>query len=736
MGRRSFLKLRMIELSGFAILSKIMLQRKQFSVEIAGKTLTIEVSALAEQANAAVIAKYGETVVLATAVMARKDSDIDYLPLKVDYEEKFYAAGKILGSRYVRREGRSSEEAILAGRLVDRTIRPLFNDKMRREIQVVVTVLQIDEQNDPEFVGLLGVSTALFISDIPWNGPVAGVRVAQKTDDKQFIVNPDNSTVAEPNLPIFDAFVSGSRDRINMIELGGLDAQEKDVVVGFKLAQTEINKLIAFQEQIQKEIGKPKAEVALAEPDEDIKTEIRAFLADKLEAAIYKPTKVEHTTAVGALNHELNLHIKEKFGATKEKINWKAVEFLYDEMVNDLVHKNILEKEQRPDGRKLDEVRTLDAEVGLFSRTHGSALFVRGNTQALAITTLAAPGAEQMIETMETTGKRRFMLHYNFPPFSVGEVGSFRGPGRREIGHGNLARKSLERLIPSKEEFPYTIRVVSEIMSSNGSSSQATVCASALSLMDAGVPLKKPAAGIAMGLMMGTTPDGHSDVNNYKVLTDIQGPEDHHGDMDLKVAGTNDGVTGMQMDVKMDGLTIELLEKAFEQAKQARLHILKTIIATLPKHRDAISPFVPKIRQFKIDPAKIGTVIGPGGKMINGLIAKYELAGIDIEEDGGVYVSGVDLAKVEAAVAEIMGMTKEWKVGEIVEGPIVKILEFGAIVDLGGGADGMIHVSELKQGFVKQVEDVVHLGDHVKAKIIKAENGKIGLSLKQMEQPA
>jgi polyribonucleotide nucleotidyltransferase len=713
-----------------------MLQKKQFSVEIAGKTLTIEVSALAEQANAAVIAKYGETVVLATAVMARKDSDIDYLPLKVDYEEKFYAAGKILGSRYVRREGRSSEEAILAGRLVDRTIRPLFNDKMRREIQVVVTVLQIDEQNDPEFVGLLGVSTALFISDIPWNGPVAGVRVAQKTADKQFVVNPDNSVVAEPNLPIFDAFVSGSRDRINMIELGGLDAQENDVVAGFKLAQTEINKLIAFQEQIQKEIGKPKAEVALAEPDEDIKTEIRAFLADKLEAAIYKPTKAEHTTAVGALNHELNLHIKEKFGATKEKINWKAVEFLYDEMVNDLVHKNILEKEQRPDGRKLDEVRALDAEVGLFSRTHGSALFVRGNTQALAITTLAAPGAEQMIETMETTGKRRFMLHYNFPPFSVGEVGSFRGPGRREIGHGNLARKSLERLIPSKEEFPYTIRVVSEIMSSNGSSSQATVCASALSLMDAGVPIKKPAAGIAMGLMMGTTPDGHSDVNNYKVLTDIQGPEDHHGDMDLKVAGTNDGVTGMQMDVKVDGLTIELLEKAFAQAREARLHILKTIIATLPKHRDAISPFVPKIRQFKIDPAKIGTVIGPGGKMINGLIAKYELAGIDIEEDGGVYVSGVDLAKVEAAVAEIMGMTKEWKVGEIVEGPIVKILEFGAIVDLGGGADGMIHVSELKQGFVKQVEDVVHLGDHVRAKIIKAENGKIGLSLKQMEQPA
>jgi polyribonucleotide nucleotidyltransferase len=713
-----------------------MLQKKQFSVEIAGKTLTIEVSALAEQANAAVIAKYGETVVLATAVMGRKDMEIDYLPLKVDYEEKFYAAGKILGSRYVRREGRSSEEAILAGRLVDRTIRPLFNDKMRREIQVVVTVLQIDEQNDPEFVGLLGVSTALFISDIPWGGPVAGVRIAQKTDDKQFVINPDNSALVEPNLPIFDAFVSGSKDRINMIELGGLDAQEKDVVAGFKLAQTEINKLIAFQEQIQKEIGKPKSEVAVAEPDADIRAEVQAFLADKLEDAIYKPTKVEHTTAVGALNHALNEHLKEKFGAVKEKINWKGVEALFEEMVNDVVHKNVLEKDRRPDGRKLDEVRALDAEVGLFSRTHGSALFVRGNTQALAVTTLAAPGAEQMIETMETTGKRRFMLHYNFPPFSVGEVGSFRGPGRREIGHGNLARKSLERLIPSKEEFPYTIRVVSEIMSSNGSSSQATICASSLSLMDAGVPLKKPAAGIAMGLMMAFNADGTADVNNYKVLTDIQGPEDHHGDMDLKIAGTDDGVTGMQMDVKVDGLTIELLEKAFAQARDARIHILKTIKATLPAPRAEISQFVPKIRQFKIDSSKIGTVIGPGGKMINGLIAKYELAGIDIEEDGGVFVSGTDLAKVEAAVAEILGMTKEYKVGEIVEGPIVKILEFGAIVDLGGGNDGMIHVSELKQGFVKNVEDVVHLGDHVRAKIIKAENGKIGLSLKQMEQPA
>jgi polyribonucleotide nucleotidyltransferase len=712
-----------------------MRDKKEFSIDIAGKTLTIEVSSLAEQANAAVLAKYGETVVLATAVMGRKDVDLDYLPLKVDYEEKFYAAGKIIGSRFVRREGKASEEAVLAGRLVDRTIRPLFSSNMRRDIQAVVTVLQIDEQNDPEFVGLLGVSAALFISDIPWGGPVAGVRIVQfpgvDGGAPKFVINPDNSAV-EATPPIFDAFVSGSKDRINMIELGGLDAQEKDVVEGFKLAQAEINKLIAFQEKIQKEIGKTKAEVAVVEPDAEIKAAVEEFLAGKLEDAIYKPTKVEHTTAVGALNHELNLHIKEKFAESKEKINWKAVEALYEEMVNDVVHKNVLEKERRPDGRKLDEVRALSAEVALFSRTHGSALFVRGNTQALAVTTLAAPGAEQMIETMETTGKRRFMLHYNFPPFSVGETGNFRGPGRREIGHGNLARKSLERLIPSKEEFPYTIRVVSEIMSSNGSSSQATICAAALSLMDAGVPLKKPAAGIAMGLMMAFNADGTADVNNYKVLTDIQGPEDHHGDMDLKVAGTEDGMTGMQMDVKVDGLTIEILEKAFAQARDARIHILKTITATLPKHRDAISPFVPKIRQFKIDPSKIGTVIGPGGKMINGLIEKYALAGIDIEEDGGVYVSGVDLEKVEACVAEIMGMTKEYKVGEIVEGPIVKILEFGAIVDLGGGNDGMIHVSELREGFVKKVEDVVKVGDFVRAKVIKAENGKIGLSIKQL----
>ncbi len=709
-----------------------MRNKKEFSVDIAGKKLTIEVSELAEQANAAVLAKYGETVVLATAVMGRKDVDMDYMPLKVDYEERFYAAGKIIGSRYVRREGRASEEAVLAGRLVDRTIRPLFNDRMRRDIQVVVTVLQIDDENDPEFVGLLGASTALLISDIPWNGPVAGVRIAQWADG--YKINPDSSYVVA-NPPIFDAFVSGSKDRINMIELGGLDAQERDVVAGFKMAQESINQLIDFQEKIKKEIGKEKTNVTLAEPDPELKAAVEAFIAGKLEAAVYHPSKMEQQSEIGKLKTALNLHIKETFEDQGKKVNWKAADFLFEDAINDLVHKNVLEKDRRPDGRKLDELRSLDAEVGLFSRTHGSALFRRGNTQALAVTTLAAPGAEQLIETMETNGKRRFMLHYNFPPFSVGEVGNFRGPGRREIGHGNLARKSLERLIPTKEEFPYTIRVVSEIMSSNGSSSQATICAAALSMMDAGVPLKKPAAGVAMGLMMArSTSSGQADVNNYKVLTDIQGPEDHHGDMDLKVAGTVDGVTGMQMDVKVDGLTIEILEKAFEQTRKARLEILKVLTATLPEHRKELSPFVPAIKQLKIPVDKIGLLIGPGGKTINGLIERYALAGIDVEEDGGVFVSGTDHAKVEAAAAEIEGLTREFKVGDIVEGNVVKILEFGAIVDLGGGKDGMIHVSELKSGFVKNVEDVVKMGDFVRAKVISAEGDKLRLSIKQLAE--
>ncbi|MDO8537123.1 MAG: polyribonucleotide nucleotidyltransferase [bacterium] len=725
--------------------------RKQFTTEIGGKTLTIETSSLAGQTNASVIARYGDTVALTTVVMSKSESNSDYLPLKVDYEEKFYAAGKIIGSRFIRRESRPSEDAILAGRLVDRTIRPLFDQRLRRDIQVVVTILAYDEENDPEFVGLMGASVALGISDVPWNGPVAGVRLIQV--GSEFKINPNNSEVgggppspkasadvksladkpADTIKPTFDAFVAGSFDRINMLELGGSDAKEKDVLAGFALAQEEINKLIEFEKKIIKEIGKPKAEVKLREADPALKEAIDKFLAERLEEAVYQKAKADHYSKIGQLKTELFLHLSSGGGSAsggKEAFpepDYKAADFLFEEAINDLVHKNVLTKEKRPDGRKLDEVRELNGEVSLLPRTHGSAVFIRGNTQALGITTLAPPGAEQLIETMEATGKRRFMLHYNFPPYSVGEIGNFRGPGRRDIGHGNLARKAVEALIPSKEEFPYTIRVVSEILSSNGSSSMATVCASCLSLMDAGVPIKKAAAGIAMGLMM-------ENEKNYKVLTDIQGPEDHHGDMDFKVAGTEDGVNAIQMDVKVSGVTMEMIQKTLEQGKKARLEILKFMKSVIPAPRKELSKYVPTIRQLQINPEKIGTLIGPGGKMINGLIKKYGLTSIDVEEDGHVFVSGNDLAATENAIAEIKALTKEYKVGEIVEGNVMRLMDFGAIVDLGGGRDGMVHVSEIKKdGYVKNVADVLKVGDLVRAKIIRAdEDGRIGLSIKQL----
>lgn len=697
------------------------LAKKQYSTNVGGKTLTLEISSLAGQANAAVLAKYGGTTVLVTAVMAKHDASVDYLPLKVDYEERFYAAGKIIGSRFIRREGRASEEAILAGRLVDRAIRPLFDQRIRRDIQVVVTVLAYDEENEPEFAGLIGASAALSISDIPWNGPIAGLRVAKVNGS--LVANPSVGDLQKPGV-LFDTFVAGPRGRINMIELGGNEASETDTIGAFEFGQKEIDALIDFQEKIVKEIGKPKAHVTLSEPAPELRAAVSSYLSTRLEDAIYQKDKAVFAEKLAATKKDLITHLENGF----QDLDHGAVDFLFEEAIDHLVHKNILEKGKRPDGRALDAVRELHGETGLFERTHGSALFVRGTTQALAITTLAPPGQEQLIETMETTGKRRFLLHYNFPPYSVGEIGSFRGPGRREIGHGALAEKAIRSLVPAQDEFPYTIRVVSEVLSSNGSSSMATVCAAMLSLMDAGVPIKKPAAGIAMGLMS-------DDKGNYKVLTDIQGPEDHHGDTDLKVAGTVDGVTAIQMDVKVDGLTVPVLKEALAQAKKARLEILDVMKKVMPAPRPQPSKYAPTILQLKINPEKIGAVIGPGGKVINGMIAKYGLASIDIEEDGRVFVASQDRAKAEAALAEIKALTKEYVVGEVIEGKVIKALDFGAIVDLGGGRDGMIHVSELKNGYTKTVEEVVKVGDFVRAKIIRVDDdGRIGLSIKQLEK--
>ncbi|PIW97713.1 polyribonucleotide nucleotidyltransferase, partial [Candidatus Jorgensenbacteria bacterium CG_4_8_14_3_um_filter_38_10] len=492
------------------------IKRKIFKTSLQGEEISLEISDLAHQANAAVIGCAGQTAVLATVVMGHEDVNLDYFPLVVDYEERFYAAGKIIGSRFIRREGRPSDEAILSGRLIDRTIRPFFDNRLRREVQIVVTVLAYDEKNDPDTIALLAASTALAISDIPWNGPVAGVKMTL-SDEKGV------------------GFFSGTNKKINMIEFEGQEASEEEVADIFQKAQEEIQKLIDFQKKIIQSEGKIKAAVCSKEPDIRIKKMVQEFVKPDLEKILYQDSKKQDKNLnLEEFKNSLFQHLIES-GENAQSLN-QAKDF-FEEEIEHLVHKNILEKEKRPDGRKLDEVRDLYAEVGLFQKTHGSALFIRGDTQVLAITTLASPSAEQLVETMETSGHKRFMLHYNFPNFSVGETGRSRGPGRREIGHGALTAKALNYLIPSKDDFPYTIRVVAETLSSNGSSSMASVCASSLSLMDAGVPIKKPAVGISLGLMTDEKRE------NYKILTDIQGPEDHYGDMDLKIAGTIDGIT-------------------------------------------------------------------------------------------------------------------------------------------------------------------------------------------------
>lgn len=683
------------------------LKRKIYKTELAGEELSLEISELAHKANAAVIGRHGDTVVLATVVMGNSDKALDYFPLTVDFEERFYAAGKIIGSRFIRRESRPSDEAMLSARLIDHAIRPLFDMRLRREIQVTITVLAYDEKNDPDAIGLLAVSTALAISDIPWDGPIAGVKIQKK--------NPAGGVE-------YMAFFSGPEDRINMIEFEGEETEESEFLKLFHDGQKMIKELTEFQKKIVKEIGKPKTEIRLAEPDPRIKNLVWDFIKSDLSKAIKEKKLNDLKTA-------LMEHLKAS-GETGDAL--ALADYLFEEAIDKFVHEEALEKNERPDGRGLDEVRELYSEVSLFKRTHGSGLFIRGDTQILAVTTLASPDAAQLIETMETTDKKKFMLHYNFPGFSTGETKRSRGPGRREIGHGALAAKAIRGVLPSKEEFPYTIRVVAETLSSNGSSSMASVCATTLSLMDAGVPIKKMVAGIAMGLML-----DKSDKTNksYKILTDIQGPEDHHGDMDMKIAGTEGGVTAVQMDVKVLGITAEIFSRTLAQAKQARLHILESMKKTLDKPRAHLSPFAPKIITIKIDPDKIGMVIGPGGKIINGLIkAANNEVGIDIEEDGSIFISSTNEELAQKTLESIKGIIREFKVGDIVEGEVIKILDFGAIVDLGGGKDGMIHVSELKEGFVKKVEDVVKLGNRVRVKVIRAEEGKIGLSLKAMSK--
>jgi polyribonucleotide nucleotidyltransferase len=690
---------------------------KKYSLDLAEETLKIEIGKLAGQADGAVIAQLGDTVVLATVVMS-KDQKIgaDFLPLSVDYEEKYYARGKILGSRFMRREGRPSEEAILNARLIDRAIRPLFNQSIRNEVQIVTTVLSMDEKNDPDVLAINAASVALMISDIPWNGPIAAVRIGRARD--KWIINP---AFSEREEGIADLVVSISSDaKINMIESGLLkELKEDELVEGMNSAKESLERLIKFNKKIADDFKTPKAIVATENADMELRGEVIKFLnADKaLEKAIYEKDKSRRVNNLEILKDRLKEYIA---NIGEDKI--KAAEIFFEEAIDEMVHKNLLEEEKRPDGRKLDELRKLSSEIGILPRTHGSGLFQRGETQILSVLTLGSPSDELIIEGMVVSTKKHFMHQYNFPPFSVGEVGRMGAPGRREIGHGALAERALLTVVPKKEEFPYAIRVVSEVLSSNGSSSMGSVCGSTLALMDAGVPISKPVAGIAMGLMT-------NEKGDYKILTDIQGPEDHYGDMDFKVAGTEDGITAMQMDVKINGIDTKILKEVLYQAKKARLEILESMSKTIDKPRPNLSPLAPRIITIQIPIDKIREVIGPGGKIINEIIATTG-ATIDIEESGLIFITAENEKSGLKAKEIIEGIIKEYKIGDIVTGKVTQILDFGAIVEFGKGKDGMIHISELAPYRVNKVTDIVNIGDEVTIKIKRIENGKISLSLK------
>jgi len=603
------------------------MQKNKFETEIEGKELSVELGKLAQQANGSALVKYGQTEVLATAVMNKKPGDRNYFPLMVDYEEKFYAAGKIKGSRWIKREGRPTDEAILTGRLVDRTIRPLFNNKIRNDIQIVLTVLSFDGENDPALPALIGASIAVSVSDIPWQGPVAGISIGQD-EKKRWIITPTLSAKEKSGSEVFVAGIERNNEIvINMIEGQAPEIPEDKLIEGIDFTKKYIKKLLDFQKSIIQEINPQKQIIEMPEIEPELKKEIEEFIKDKLEKALYSETRKERTEGVNELKQDLLLYIESKYENDEKKII-KAAD-LFEEKIDEIVHQNILQNNKRPDGRKLEQVRKLTSEVGILPRTHGSGLFKRGETQVLSVVTLGPPGAEQLLDQMELEGTKRFMHDYNFPSFSVGEIGPMRGPGRRDIGHGALAERALKPVIPGKETFPYTIRIVSEVLSSNGSSSMASVCGSTLALLDAGVPIKTNVSGIAMGLMM----EGNSPAGEYKILTDIQGPEDHHGDMDLKIAGTREGITALQMDVKVNGVTLQILKDAFGQARKARTEILETMEKTIKKPRPELSPFAPRVYVLQINPNRIRDIIGPGGKTINEITSETGVQ-IDIEDDG------------------------------------------------------------------------------------------------------
>lgn len=692
---------------------------KEYSHKLGGKTLTAQFTDLAEQANGSVIIRYGNTVILATAVMSQEEKDgLDYFPLTVDYEERFYAGGKILGSRFMRREGRPSEEAILSGRVVDRTVRPLFDGHIRNEVQIIITVLSIGE-DDPDILGVIGASLALGTSDIPWNGPVSAVRLGKNKNSENFVISPSylNRENAEYE---FDLVACGKDENINMIEVGGKEIPEEVIVKALKLGSEEIEKLQKFQQKIISEVGKEKKVIVKPKTPEEIKKLFDEKIAPELLETVFSGPG---NKKINALKDEWLSSVKTELPEAKTS----AAEDYFEEKVNNLIHKEAIENDKRPDGRNFDEIRPIFAKAGGISPIlHGSGVFYRGGTHILSALTLGGPGDSLVIDSMEYQIKKRFMHHYNFPPFSSGETGRLGGMNRRMIGHGALAEKAILPVLPPKETFPYTIRIVSEAFASNGSTSMGSVCGSTLALMDAGVPISAPVAGIASGLMM-------SGKKHYKILTDIQGPEDHHGDMDFKVAGTKKGVTAVQMDVKVDGVPIEILAEVFEKALQARLQILDIIEKEISMPRKDISPNAPKIIAIKIKKEQIGLVIGTGGKTINEIRDTTGVDSIDIEEDGTVFITGKN-GTAEKARTIIENMTKEYKAGEKFEGEVVRTADFGAFVKIGPNAEGLVHVSEIAPFRVENVTDVLREGDKVPVVIINVdETGRIKLSIKQAD---
>ncbi|MBP1931541.1 polyribonucleotide nucleotidyltransferase [Ammoniphilus resinae] len=682
-----------------------------FTYDLGGRTLTVEYGKVAKQANASVMVRYGDTVVLSTVTASNEPSKLDFFPLTVNYEERLYAVGKIPGG-FIKREGRPSEKAILASRLIDRPIRPLFPDGFRNEVQVVNIVMSVDQDCSSEIAAMVGTSIALSISDIPFNGPIGGVVVGRI--DGEFILNP---TVTQQAASDIHLVVAGTKDAINMVEAGANEVPEEVMLEAIMFGHDHIRSIVQFVEEIQKKVGKPKMEVKLHQVDPEIDMAVREFAKGRLVEAVRIEEKQARQEAIDAINEEALAHFEETYPEGQAIVS----EVLYN-IVKEEVRRLITHDKVRPDGRAITEIRPITTEVDLLPRTHGSGLFTRGQTQALSICTLGALGDVQILDGLGIEETKRFMHHYNFPPFSVGEARPLRPPGRREIGHGALGERALEPVIPSEEVFPYTIRLVSEVLESNGSTSQASICASTLAMMDAGVPIKAPVAGIAMGLV--------KDGEHVTVLSDIQGMEDHLGDMDFKVAGTAEGVTALQMDIKIEGIDRTILEQALRQAKEGRMFILSKMLEAIDKPKEVLSQYAPKILTMKIHPDKIRDVIGPGGKQINKIIEETGVK-IDIEQDGRVFIASVDQVMNQRAKEIIEDLVREVAVGQTYLGTVKRVEKFGAFVEIFPGKEGLVHISQLAEERVAKVEDVVSVGDQIMVKVTEIDNqGRVNLSRK------